>query len=313
MKTSTFFFVVTISILTSCGQVNTPIENSNEDSVLTNQDKIKRDSIEFEKYERYYNQTTYENLKSYDTKIIAAFEMDRDTVAILEFLKENISKMFGHDDFPFLPEDLLPYTYQIDINNDADKDFIYQGPTGGKPNMTVVFLKQGNSFSEVFRQYQDVFEMKFKDNKLSRLSLTNPGCCADPQVVDYYYTVSFFDDKPKFELARTTGYLRGYEKPAQKFNQTQKITITKEGAKLRNDCYELDTEHPYYGASGNVLATYQAGSTGKALAEKNDKGVIWLYVLMDKKSIFDRDDFPTFKEQPIELYGWVKKDETNLK
>jgi len=304
---------LTILTLCSCEQTNTTVENKSEVIVLTEEDKIKNDSIEFEKHSLYYKKTAYENYRPYNTKIIADYEKDRDSIAIIEFLETNISKIFTYDDFPFQQSDLITHIYLIDINNDDFKDVIYQGPTGGEPNMTVIFLNQESNYSEVFRQYQDIFEVEFKDNKLTSLALTNPGCCADPQVVDYFYKISYNNNKPTFDLIRTTGYLSGYEKPKNKYNKKKPFTTLKDNVKLRNECYELDTEHPYYGESGNILTTYQKGSTGRAFAEKKENDVIWLYVLMDKKSKFDTNDFPTFKEQPIELYGWIKKNQTDLK
>lgn len=308
------FYILTILILVSCGQKKTKQKDTTKVKVLTEEKKIKNDSIELYKYDIYYKNTVYENSKSYNINIIENHEKDRDTIAIAEFLKNNISKIFtNYDEYPYNWQDLIKYVYFIDINNDENKDVIYQGPTGGEPNMTIIFINQENNFQEVFRQNQDIFEIDFTDNKISKLALTNPGCCADPQVVDYFYQVSYKDSKPKFDLIRTTGYLSGYEKYKKKYNQEKKFTILKDRAKLRNDCYELDTEHPYYGENGNVLTTYTKGSTGRAFAEKSENGVIWLYVLMSKKNKFDTSDFPTFKEQPIELYGWIKKDNTDLK
>ncbi len=313
MTIKSTFYILTILILVSCGQKNTSEENKSNSTNLTEVEKIKNDSIELEKHYSYYKKTTYENYRQYNTKIVADYEKERDTLSIIDFLESHISKIFTHEDFPFEPSDLIKYVFLIDINNDADKDVIYQGPTGGEPNMTVIFLKQDKNYLEVFRQYQDIFEIEFMDDKLSRLALTNPGCCADPQVVDYFYSVSYNDNKPTFKLERTIGYLSSYEKPKNNFSQAKSFTVTQDNAKLRNECYELDTEHPYYGESGNILTTYKKGSTGRAFAEKNENGVFWLYVLMDKKNKFDNNDFPTFKEQPIELYGWIKKNETDLK
>ena len=313
MTIKSTFYILTILILVSCGQKNTSEENKSNSTNLTEEEKIKNDSIELEKHYSYYKKTTYENYRQYNTKIVADYEKERDTLSIIDFLESHISKIFTHEDFPFEPSDLIKYVFLIDINNDADKDVIYQGPTGGEPNMTVIFLKQDKNYLEVFRQYQDIFEIEFMDDKLSRLALTNPGCCADPQVVDYFYSVSYNDNKPTFKLERTIGYLSSYEKPKNNFSQAKSFTVTQDNAKLRNECYELDTEHPYYGESGNILTTYKKGSTGRAFAEKNENGVFWLYVLMDKKNKFDNNDFPTFKEQPIELYGWIKKNETDLK
>lgn len=313
MNIKSTFYILTILILVSCGQKNTNEENKSNSTNLTEEEKIKNDSIELEKHYSYYKKTTYENYRQYNTKIVADYEKERDTLSIIDFLESHVSKIFTYEDFPYEPSDLIKHVFLIDINNDGDKDVIYQGPTGGEPNMTVIFLKQDKNYLEVFRQYQDIFEIEFMDDKLNRLALTNPGCCADPQVVDYFYSVSYNDNKPTFKLERTIGYLSGYEKPKNNFSQEKSFTITQDNAKLRNECYELDTEHPYYGESGNILTTYKKGSTGRAFAEKNENGVFWLYVLMDKKSKFDNNDFPTFKEQPIELYGWIKKNETDLK
>lgn len=296
--------------MVSCGQKNTSEENKDN---LTEAEQNKNDSIEFEKYNSYYQKTTYENYKQYNTKVIVDYEKERDTLLIVDFLEANISKIFTYEDVPFEKHDLIKYIFLIDINDDGEKDVIYQGPTGGEGNITVIFLKQEKNYIEVFRQYQDIFEIEFKNEKLSKLSLTNPGCCADPQVVDYFYSVSYSGNMPTFKLERSVGYLSGFEEPKNKFNQEKSFTITKDNAKLRNECYELDSEHPYYGANGNILTTYQKGATGRAFAEKNENGVFWLYVLMNKKVSFENSDFPTFKEQPIELYGWIKKNETNLK
>ncbi len=313
MEIKITIYFLTIVNLVSYGQIKTSQPDKNKATVLTHEEKTRNDSVELEKYFIYSKNAVYKNYQPYNINIISDNEKDRDTLAISEFLENNISKIFSYNDYPFEWSDLIQYVHLIDINNDREKDAIYQGPTGGEPYITVIFLNQNNNFSQVFRQYQYIFEIEFYNNILTKLALTNPGCCADPQVVDYFYQVSFIDNNPKFELTRTTGYLSSYEKPINNYSQEKKVTIINDIAKLRNDCYELDTEHPYYGERGNVLATYQKGSTGRAFAEKDDNGVIWLIVLMDKKSEFSSSDFPTFKEQPIELYGWIKKDETDLK
>ena len=294
----------------STNQDDKIISNSKK---LTLAEKKNNDSIEFEKFNFYDNQITHGNYLHSNTNIITDFEKDRDTILIIGFLKDNISKIFTFKDFPFQYSELVKFISLIDINNDGLKDVIYQGPNGGESNMTVVFLKQNNNYLEVFRQYQDVFEIEFKDNKISKISLTNPGCCAEPAVVDYFYSVSYSHNKPIFKLETTTGYLSGFEKPNNKFSQEITFVITNENAKLRNQCYELDAVHPFYGENGNILTTYQKGSRGSAIAEKNENGELWLYVLMDNKVKFNKSDFPIFKEQPIKLYGWIKKNDTDLK
>jgi len=308
MNNKAIIFTVIISFFLSCGQQNLPEENRDEASILTGDDQSK-----LEEHTAYTQNLNYENDRKYNTGIIAEMEKDRDTLAIRDFTEAYISKIFARPDFSYGSADLSRHIFMIDINDDGAKDVIYQGPSGGEPNMTVIFLNQDDRFVEVFRKYQDIYEIGLAGNKLSSFSLTNPGCCADPLVVDYFYEVTFREKQPTFNLTGATGYLKGYETPQNKFKQHIAFTILQEGSKLRNECYELDTEHPIYGESGNVLTTYQKGARGQALAEKSGSGKTWIYVLMDEKNTFDKKDFPTFMEQPTALYGWIKKEETDLK
>ena len=55
--------------------------------------------------------------------------------------------------------------------------------------------------------------MDYSDNKLHSFTLINPGCCADPQFVEYYFSVEYNDDIPAFVLDKTIGYLSNTEKP----------------------------------------------------------------------------------------------------
>jgi hypothetical protein len=308
-----FVYLSVLGTLVSCGNYYTHEVNENGSRSFVVDQLDNNDSIELVNYLLYTKKYSMENEMEYNTNVIADFEKERDTNSILKFLENNISSIFKSDNYPFTPSELVEYIYQIDINDDELKDVIYHGPTGGEQNVCVIFLNQNETYLEVFRQFQYIFGMEFTENRVSRISLTNPGCCADPQIIDYYYHVIFKDNKPIFELISTRGYLSGFESPKNKYKNEKKFTIIKDGSKLRNDCYELDSEHPYYGKNGNALTSYQKGSTGRALSEKNENGMVWVYVLMDKKSFFDDNDFPAFMEQPIELYGWIKKQETDLK
>jgi len=271
------------------------------------------DSIEQEKHFLYTQKNTYEFQKPYNNQIINELESNRDTVSIFAFLQSSIRQIFKLKESPFSPSDLVKYTFQIDLNNDGLKDIIYQGPTSGEPNMTVIFIREDEQYIEVFRQYQNLFEVEFNENKLSEIAVNNVGCCADPQVVEYYYKVTYQKNRPNFTLTKTIGYLSEYEKPINEFDQKMSFTIQNDDSKLRNDCYELNTLHPFYGTNGNILNTYKKGDKGVAIAQKNENGTQWIYVLMAPKMIKGETDFNTFQEQEIELYGWLKKRETNLK
>lgn len=314
-------FIIKIYFLSICGlffcvfiSCNTPNSEQSAATIIKHSNNLQSiDSIEQEKHFLYSQKNTYEYQKPYNDKIINELENNRDTGSILAFLQSYLAQIFKLKEIPFSPLDILEYTFQIDINNDGEKDIIYQGPAGGEENMTVIFINENNSYTEVFRKKQVIFEIEFIENRLSNLAINNVGCCADPQVLEYYYKVNYQNNRPNFSLTRTIGYLSDYEKPINKFEQEIPFIIQNDEAKLRNDCYELNTLQPFYGTNGNILNTYKKGDKGIAIAHKIENGTQWVYVLMAKKMIVGDTDFYTFREQEIELYGWLKKRETNLK
>ncbi len=84
MTIKSTFYILTILILVSCGQKNPSEENKSNSTNLTEEEKIKNDSIELEKHYSYYKKTTYENYRQYNTKIVADYEKERDIYRLLK-------------------------------------------------------------------------------------------------------------------------------------------------------------------------------------------------------------------------------------
>jgi len=310
MKTRTNYIltILTTLIFTSCGQQKV-------DTVANDNDQISMtDSAKFEQYFQWTEKVEYIKAYNYDLSVLPSTEKNRDTLMLLNFLTANYDSVKLYADFPYQPTDLVKSVYAIDFNGDDLLDIIYDGPTGGEQNITQLFLNKGDHYEKVFSGYQDVIKADFFNNRLNSFILINPGCCADPQIVEYYYSVTYADNKPTFKLDKTIGYLSHTEKPQKQLFSPKMFSVQANTAKLRSDCYILDNvEHPVYGGNGNVIANYELGSKGKVLGTKRDKNIDWVYAIMNANNKIDSCDFPTFKEQPTEIKGWILKTDTDWK
>lgn len=307
MKATTYILIIILGAIPICtlGQDN-----------LSKNDKTQYliDSAKIENYFQWENSIEYQNIYKFDSKVLSNNEKKREIQFLTNFIENNYDSVKLYDKFPFSPAMLIDYLYAIDINGDNLLDIFYQGPTGGEPNITQIFLNKGEKFERVFKEYQDVIQMAFKNNKLTLLTLINPGCCADPQIVEYYYKITYKNNSPFFSLDKTIGYLSMTEQVETKFELIREFTSLNKETKLRNNCYFFDDiEHPVYGGNGNIIATYKKGSTGRAIGSKKDADQEWIYVLMDSTNEMVSCDFPTFLEHPTEIYGWILKTDTDLK
>jgi len=307
MKATTYILIIILGAIPICTM-------GQDDHSKNDKTQYLIDSAKIENYFQWTNNIEYQKTYNFDSKVLSNNEKKRDTQFLTNFIENNYDIVKLYDEFPFSPAMLIDYLYAIDINGDNLLDIFYQGPTGGEPNITQIFLNKGEKFERIFKEYQDIIQMAFKNNKLTSLTLINPGCCADPQIVEYHYKVSYENSNPIFSLGKTIGYMSMTEQVETKYEKERKFKTLNNETKLRNDCYFFDNiEHPVYGGEGNVIITYKKGSTGKAIGYKKDTDREWIYVLMDSTNEMASCDFPTFLEHPTEIYGWILKTETDLK
>lgn len=266
------------------------------------------------KYFEWTNNIEYLKTPEYNQLVLSDYEKNRDTIYLQNFLKVYYDSVKLYDKFPYKPNDLVKYLYTIDINGDNLLDIFYQGPTGGEPNITQIYLNHKGSFRKVFKAYQNIVDMKFNKNRLISFKIYNPGCCADPQTVEYNYDVSYKNEELKFSLNNTVGFFYPTEKPKNTFSSVINFCVTSNHSKLRKECYFLDkVEHPVTGGEGNIIATYKKSATGKAIGFKKDGTTEWIYALMVTPKKIESCEFSTFMEQPTEIYGWILKTDTDLK
>jgi hypothetical protein len=275
-------------------------------------DKTSTDKIV--KYFEWTGKIEYLKSPEYNRTTLADYERNRDTILLQNFIAMNYDSVKLYDEFPYQLQDLAKYLYTIDLNDDNLLDVFYQGPTGGELNITQIFLNQGFCYKKVFTGYQDIVQMEFNENKLVSFRLFNPGCCADPQIVEYNYEITYKRNEPNFSLNKSIGYLYLTEKAENTFNPVLEFAITVDKSNLRKECYPLDdVEHPVNGSRGNITATYKKGSKGMAIGFKKDQDTEWIYVLMEPTTKIEYCDFSIFMAQPTYIYGWVLKKDTNLK
>ena len=182
--------------------------------------------------------------------------------------------------------------------------------------ITEFFLHRRDHYEKVFSGDQFIDKVDFSNNRLDSFTLLNPGCCADPQFLEYYYSVKYLQDKISFILGKTVGYVLGTQKPQKTLPIADEFSVVSSKANLRSTCYIfdiIDSSAFDYGRNGNLIASYTKGSKGKVLGTRKDKGINWLFVLMDSDHKIENCDYPSFLKQPTEIQGWILQTDTDWK
>jgi hypothetical protein len=113
-------------------------------------------------------------------------------------------------------EEALDSFYFVDLDNDKDLDVVFTGWSGGEPVCVRILNNKKGKYSEVFEAYQEITRLEFTDNKLSWISIHDPGCCAAYIAFDEDYSVNVKNDDFKFNLKNRTALLYPTEEPKEK-------------------------------------------------------------------------------------------------
>lgn len=270
------------------------------------------DSVLLEQYFGWLQKQTFIKFDRNQTALLK-YGKDRDSTLIRSFIDNYYDSLIlfeGANLFLENKDELKQCLYTLDLNGDNKLDMIYQGRSGGEQLVTQLFLFLDNQYKKVFVGYQTVIDIQFTKNKLTSFTLQNTGCCSDPQVVKYFYSVTYHDNIPRFTLAKTEGYLDGTELVKNRFPAPKNFQIAKDSVKLRSCAYIIDVPHPAEDYEGNILARYGKGAEGIAFGSKTDGGKKWIYVKMLSKPSFC--NWNIFMEQPTELYGWILEGESTF-
>ena len=198
----------------------------------------------------------------------------------------------------------------VHINEDELVDIIYYGFAGTESNRTIFLKNTGNSFKILIDLFGEIVTLEKDPNTKSLLfHVVNYPCCAGytnhAEKYSYYYKTN------KLLLDRKIAFIKGTEFPEKKTIKKNFETIN-ELYRLRtnpvvnnnvNDKYST----PHEGV-GNIIAEFEKGTKGTALAESVDEtGRVWWFVIIlkyskTKSSVFHDGDNT---EESYEFVGWM--------
>ncbi len=201
------------------------------------------------------------------------------------------------------------YTRVVDLNNDALQDVVFEGPSGGEPNIICFFIQTKSGFEQVFQDMQGIAKVTWKDGLLEQVITSDWGCCAAYHLIHSVYDVKYGNqNEPIFSKTFQSIEVGGeLTKPKEYFSNPIQFTVNNEGYKLRlHPTINDSTEYHGLDITGNTFATLRAGTEGIALAERTDEiGRIWWYVAIDLDTNVQNCILRTADEFPIKVIGWL--------
>ncbi|MEQ8336081.1 MAG: hypothetical protein RIA62_01965 [Cyclobacteriaceae bacterium] len=201
------------------------------------------------------------------------------------------------------------YTKAVDLNNDGLQDVVFEGPSGGEPNIVYFFIQTNSGFEQVFEVMQGISKVTWKDELLDQVFVSTPGCCADFRLVNSVYQVKYDDrNRPTFsKIFQSVEVLEELAKPKNFFDHPLQFMVNNEGCELRlTPIIDNETEFHWVEITGNTFATLKQGTIGTAFAEQTDEtGRIWWYVAIDLDSNVQNCILRTPDEFPTKVIGWI--------
>lgn len=201
------------------------------------------------------------------------------------------------------------YTRAVDLNNDGLQDVVFDGPSGGEPNIVIFFIQTSSGFEQVFEVMQGISKVTWNAGLLDKIFVSTPGCCADFRLTNSVYQVIYnSQNRPSFDkIFQSVEVIEELVKPKNFFDQPIQFVVNNEGYKLRL-APEIDDEVEFHWVeiTGNTFATLKQGTIGTALAEQTDEtGRVWWYVSVDLDSNLQNCIIRAPNEFPTKVIGWL--------
>jgi hypothetical protein len=255
--------------------------------------------LEFDRYNPIYNfeWSGFEVPNDYEIKI-----------KFIEFVEKNDILKSERNGLDVMDEKLRFHLRSVDLNNDQLADIIYQGPHMGEGSVFRIFIQTKTGFQVVFNNRQGIVKVDWKGNLLDKIYVRDWGCCADPNLTNSVYQVSYTGTIPNFKLIWESVELESFvTKPKFHFSP-KRFEIENEKYKLRaNPWIDDKTANEYLGITGNTIGILKKGFQGTAYASIEDEtGRIWWYVLIDEdfelEETYINYQYHEFKPH---LIGWI--------
>jgi len=248
----------------------------------------------------------------------ASFKWSNYEVAISEKFKDSCLETFRglYVNSTYKPESKLPKKFTqcfhfVNLNGDKNIDLIYEGNAGSEGSYVTFYLNTGKQLEGIETQNGYVWDLKFKENKLSSFVIYNPGCCAETIEFERHYNVSpLFKCKLEWQVSIIQGMNKFepdsfFQKPFQFQTLNEDYSLRYEpriSDQVPNEISE-GARGPYH---GNSTALYPKGSIGTAWATKKDStGREWWLVEMEPLKYLKFDAYYSLDDFPTRYIGWM--------
>ena len=208
----------------------------------------------------------------------------------------------------------------VDFNGDGLDDIVFQGYSMFTDiKHIIIFINIGESFVNIFDDYQEIYKMLFQNGKVHRLYIKDDGngCCCNYIGTNKIYTVDYTYELPKINLINKMQYIdtSNYNEikamyPSKYFDKYIKFKVLKNNTIIRFSPLINDTtEFGYCGnfQNGNSLGKIKSGSIGYALAEQVDAtGRVWWFVAISPNAEIYNSMYYSEKTKPNTYkMGWI--------
>lgn len=228
--------------------------------------------------------------------------------ADVENLRHLHDKYFSFIDSDNLPE-YLPAFHLVDYDNDYDLDIFYHGWSGAESEILHIIENTGKTFEVVQSIWGAVKEVRYNNNRIEEIEVYDYACCAG-----YVNHLQLWkqDESSAYQVVNDLAII-GIDLLTDRLDKPVRFQVinTKYNMRTQPEIRELrENEGPFTPIDGqNISATFVAGNTGTAIAEKEDNtGRIWWLVIMDHMpdtqypTIFYPGNNETESYKPV---GWI--------
>jgi len=240
-------------------------------------------------------------------------QFQKDTLIFKDFIsnhKPEFEYYLLKDEYTPTINDLYQDLYLIDINGDKQLDIVFDGESGGEPYSIKIFIRNNKTYKKALDVQQSIKKMEFNGLVLSKLFITDWGCCAEIIEHNYTYKVNFSKTSEQFELIYTSQSYENLKWPTYYLDSKIKFKTLNNNYNFRfepviDDTTKYEIEPGLF--FGNSIGRIPKNSIGYALSEKKDKtGRIWWFVAIESSVELKNALYYTEKSKKDSYYlGWI--------
>jgi hypothetical protein len=287
-----FLYLISTLLIFSCSDSpeHTAKKNIGSERVISAIKESNPDQSTFFDYDSRIDWKEHEIDLDFKTKkvLISKFDDLFSYVKESEYHKEKYDSMF----------------HFLHLNSDTLIDVIYEGWSGGEPDVSKFFYNVGDKFQLKFEASQYISDLSIKDGRLQSFKTVDFGCCAEYVEWENFYNVN----NDSLHLIYKRAKINQTIKPKTYFNTAKKFIVKNSPYYLRYEPNINDDElySPWMESIGNRVALYNKGDKGFAFAEKTDStGRIWWFVEMQEKTNIQYNIIYESETNKSKYLGWM--------